>query len=514
MLKKIFTRLKRISHVSLVSLLCTGIVLSVAPSVHAATLKAAPRISFTFDDGMTNAVTLAAPALQKYGYTGTDYVISGCVGMTTAPNTCKADQTHTYMTWAQINSLHTDFAWEIGSHTETHPFLASTDPTDQPNLLTPAEVEAELANSKAAITANTGIVPTAFASPYGDYNPSGTPVLSLVAKYYTSHRGFADIGYNTFPYNDYLLVDQPVQGNISVATVKGYIDQALASNSWLILTFHDIVASGASTAEEDYQYNVADLEAIAAYAKSKGITNTNVTDGLAGSTGNLFTNGTFDAPVTAVTNTAADTTTWTTDNTTVVTQDAAGNGSQPSPTNSVMIASTSSAGMLHMFSPMVAVAPKPYVIKAYVNIKTIGTLGELAFYVDEYDAAGNYVTTQYKKAWSVFNAPNPLVREHAFEYTPTTTLNGASVSVAKARLQLVAVTDTGMQCYIDNLQWFAEDGSGAAKSGDLNNDNVVDGLDLSVVLANWNKTTTTGDLNNDNVVDGLDLSIVLANWGK
>lgn len=57
----------------------------------------------------------------------------------------------------------------------------------------------------------------------------------------------------------------------------------------------------------------------------------------------------------------------------------------------------------------------------------------------------------------------------------------------------------------------------ATKPGDVNGDNVIDALDLSTVLANWNKTGITkaqGDMNADGVVDALDLSTVLTNWSK
>ncbi|MDB5163486.1 MAG: hypothetical protein JWS12_103 [Candidatus Saccharibacteria bacterium] len=60
-------------------------------------------------------------------------------------------------------------------------------------------------------------------------------------------------------------------------------------------------------------------------------------------------------------------------------------------------------------------------------------------------------------------------------------------------------------------------GQPVVKPGDVNGDNAIDALDLSLVLSNWNKTGATkaqGDLNADGVVDALDLSTVLANWSK
>src|SRR4051812_26952279 len=78
--------------------------LSAAPSALAVSQPTA-KVSFTFDDGLTSAITDAAPTLAKYGFTATDYVISGCVGMTTAPNTCHANTATTYMDWTQVNTL-------------------------------------------------------------------------------------------------------------------------------------------------------------------------------------------------------------------------------------------------------------------------------------------------------------------------------------------------------------------------------------------------------------------------
>ena len=52
--------------------------------------------------------------------------------------------------------------------------------------------------------------------------------------------------------------------------------------------------------------------------------------------------------------------------------------------------------------------------------------------------------------------------------------------------------------------------------GDINQDGLVDGLDLSILLGNWGPCTTStcpADINGDGLVDGLDLSILLGNWG-
>lgn len=54
------------------------------------------------------------------------------------------------------------------------------------------------------------------------------------------------------------------------------------------------------------------------------------------------------------------------------------------------------------------------------------------------------------------------------------------------------------------------------KIGDLNEDNVINVYDLSILLSAWNTTGTglVADLNHDNTVNIFDLSILLSNWGK
>jgi hypothetical protein len=54
-------------------------------------------------------------------------------------------------------------------------------------------------------------------------------------------------------------------------------------------------------------------------------------------------------------------------------------------------------------------------------------------------------------------------------------------------------------------------------AGDVNDDNVVNIFDLSILLSNFNQTNrswTQGDVNRDTAVNIFDLSILLSNWGK
>jgi len=358
--------------------------------------------------------------------------------MTTAPNTCHANTDATYMSWTQVKGLKNTYGWEIGSHTVTHPYLATYDATDgQPKPLTQTQVIDELKNSKAALAAQ-GIDAQAFSTPYGDYNNF---TLQQIAKYYSSHRGFADQGLNGWPNNDLLLYDFPVQAGVSVATVESKIDQAIANKQWLILTMHNI-KTNPSTNPDDYEYSTANLDKIAAYAKSKitagTLQSTNVTAGLtSGTTGdNLLPNSSFDNGISGG---------WTTDNPAAVTADSANNGSYPSATNSIKFSPSSAAGRL--YSPRVSVNPNTtYVLKDYLSnqSKTGPSTGEMEFYIDEYDVNGNWISGQYKKA-----EPSVYTEDLNFTYTPT------SQAVARADLQITNTAGSGITAYLDNSQWMA-----------------------------------------------------------
>ena len=51
-------------------------------------------------------------------------------------------------------------------------------------------------------------------------------------------------------------------------------------------------------------------------------------------------------------------------------------------------------------------------------------------------------------------------------------------------------------------------------TGDLNQDGIVDSIDLSILVSNWNSSDPNSDINNDGTVDSLDLSILVSNWGE
>lgn len=468
---------------SLTSLLLAGLVVCLSAftsPAYADVSQPVPQaqVSFTFDDGTLDALTLAAPTLQKYGITGTDYVISGCVGTT---GTCNADPNAAYMDWDQISQLNSQYGWEIGGHSNTHPLMTE---------ISDAQIEQEVATSKQQLAAH-GYDAKAFATPFGDYN---SKVEAAVSKYYTSHRGFHDIGYNGWPYTPHLLYVQQVQAGVSVETVKSYIDTAKANNYWLILVFH-VISDNASNDPEDYQYSTSDLDEIAAYVKAQNIKTTNITAGLVAGSNNLL-------PINTDLQSG-----WTTDAPSAVTADTNNHGSAPEPADSLQVVAQTTQDV-HLFSPQVTVSPTDtYVINGYLNIVGEGEqTGSISAYVDEYDANGNWISGQLKQTIT-----NAAFKDLSFAYTAT------SNTVVKASLQIIAAINSGITAFLDNLGWFTTKVVATAKPGDVNGDGLINIKDATIVSLNWGKTGATkaqGDLNGDGTVGIKDATIISLNWSK
>lgn len=397
------------------------------------------KITFTFDDGLKSMITKVAPLFQKYGFTPTVYIVTSCVGMTTMPNNCKASNNREYMTWDEIKRLEREFGWEVGSHTENHPLLDSTDPVEQPEKLTIDQVRNELVNSKLILN-SLGLEVYSIAPPYGDYNPS---VVAEIGKSYTTMRGFWDTGYNTWPFDGMLVRVQQVQGGVTVAKVKSYIDYAVKNKLWLVLVFHEVkdVASNEANA---YETSTSDLEAMISYAKSKtALIKSNITEAFAPSNPNLLSGGDFTSGLGL----------WTTDSSASVKADSNNKGSYPGFANSINLNSTTT-GEIHLFSPKISVASaSTYIIKSFVDITSLNS-GELFFYVDEYNLNDNWISGKYIKGINSVKASNV-----SMEYTPTST------NVKKAAVQIGVKGNSGINAYVDNVKFSLKDKNLLANSG-------------------------------------------------
>jgi len=104
-------------------------------------------IILTFDDGNENIFTTAFPIMQKYGFTGTVYIVYNYIGSTS------------FMSQAEIHNLY-DAGWEVGSHSISHVDLTKHQ----------ARQEAEIIESRRKLQILLNIPIESFAYPYGAYD--------------------------------------------------------------------------------------------------------------------------------------------------------------------------------------------------------------------------------------------------------------------------------------------------------------------------------------------------------
>jgi hypothetical protein len=132
----------------------------------------------------------------------------------------------------------------------------------------------------------------------------------------------------------------------------------------------------------------------------------------------------------------------------------------------------------------------------------------------DYSATSGSVTDGYADV-SIFIDPDLGSSE------PTTPALTGSTYTAFNGLLIVsnAPIDAETTSSIDEIRFgttFADVApiAGGGEPADLNTDGFVDGLDLGVLLGNWDTDTTAenGELNGTTPVDGLDLGILLGAW--
>lgn len=159
----------------------TTIIIALLASVSAMTYAGTPQVSvaewkdgkaaavcFTFDDGLEDQYTIAAPELEKRGWRGTFFI-----------NGAKIDgERRSYddrMDWEQVEDLHRR-GHEIASHGWAHRKLTKI-PFE--------EALEEISINDSAIVAHTGKFPMTFAYPYNSKNDS---ILAAVSENRISSR--------------------------------------------------------------------------------------------------------------------------------------------------------------------------------------------------------------------------------------------------------------------------------------------------------------------------------------
>ncbi len=201
-------------------------------------------ITFTFDDNRMGQYTYAKGILEAAGFRATFFV--------TRDN---FDKDPSFFGADEVKALY-EAGHEIGDHTKTHRDLTK---------LSEAEIRWEIdADHLKAL----GIKPRSHAYPYGSYNKT---VIQLVSQFYDYARAAGKgtaMSLESPPINTYSLNGRAVERDTPIATVKGWIDEAVTSRKWLILVFHNIVESPSVFTE----HSVSGFQEIVAYIKTKGIT--------------------------------------------------------------------------------------------------------------------------------------------------------------------------------------------------------------------------------------------------
>ena len=140
----------------------------------------------TLDDGYVDNLQSALPVLQRYGFTATCYIVSGGIGRYNDWDAEKLGVRKPLMTTSQIRAWHAG-GMEIGAHTRSHPHLSQC---------SEAQLQDEIAGSKADLEDQLGAPVTQFCYPYGDMNDRVADV-TRAAGYVaatTTQRGRAVIG--------------------------------------------------------------------------------------------------------------------------------------------------------------------------------------------------------------------------------------------------------------------------------------------------------------------------------
>ncbi len=105
-------------------------------------------VALTFDDGYSSFYEKAYPILKKYNYTATVFIITDMV-----------DKSN-HMTWTQLRKIFNE-GIEVGSHSETHPYLSKLDSSS---------LQKQVEGSKQKLEEMLNKKVTDFCYPYGDYN--------------------------------------------------------------------------------------------------------------------------------------------------------------------------------------------------------------------------------------------------------------------------------------------------------------------------------------------------------
>jgi hypothetical protein len=191
-------------------------------------------VSLVFDDGWASTYERARPFMDTFGYRGTSCIIRDVVG------------TANYMTLAQVRALQDKSFWDVCAHADTvanHNAGYAT--------LTNAAVEEELKRIKRWLIENNFKRRDLFMWPKGEFDAAK---MAIAQKFFNAIRGTTggkggnSGAHETFPPGESFRLRTFLSGGstITAAEIETAVNECKKYNTWLILSYHQIVAAGAA----------------------------------------------------------------------------------------------------------------------------------------------------------------------------------------------------------------------------------------------------------------------------
>jgi peptidoglycan/xylan/chitin deacetylase (PgdA/CDA1 family) len=209
------------------------------------------KVIITFDDAYLNVLTYAIPVMNVNSQKGVFFVPHNFIGNSG------------YLTLVQLQTLHA-VGHDIGNHTWTHPAGIT--------ILTDVEMRSQIDLMDDYLRENGFNSRKVFCYPWYLFGAREISYLQsqdfIIARAGppTSARGI---------YQPHIILDSnydnlcvkcvEVGSTVAAATITGYIDNLIVQNGLLVLTYHQVVASGATGSST----NIADFTTVSDYLKTK-----------------------------------------------------------------------------------------------------------------------------------------------------------------------------------------------------------------------------------------------------
>lgn len=174
-------------------------------------------VSFTFDDGLRDQVTIAVPIFNEAHVPATFFVIAGYTPDTPGSGIGPAANKASWEEWRQVAAA----GHEIGNHSMTHPSLVTiTDPT---------VLDTEITGAGECIAEKMGAFPYSFACPYT------APAAHIRRVALQRHRAVRDDYTGYGDYNGRLF---------TAAEANALVDNAIRNGTWLVPVMHGVDGRG------------------------------------------------------------------------------------------------------------------------------------------------------------------------------------------------------------------------------------------------------------------------------